>query len=102
MSQLRQTAEVFGVAQTSHFTTDMQTTQDTAKTRCVVLSYNDFDTSAPHPNPLLQVFSDLGKTVLESAFEGYNSCVFAYGQTGSGKTYTMMGTEVREGACVCG
>ena len=55
----------------------------------------------PTPTPLLQVFSDLGKTVLESAFEGYNSCVFAYGQTGSGKTYTMMGTEVREGACVC-
>lgn len=56
---------------------------------------NDFDTSTP----LLQVFSDLGKTVLESAFEGYNSCVFAYGQTGSGKTYTMMGTEVREDVC---
>ena len=37
MSQLRQTAEVFGAAQTSHFTTDMQTTQDTAQTRCVVL-----------------------------------------------------------------
>ena len=49
--------------------------------------------------PTLQVFSDLGKTVLESAFEGYNSCVFAYGQTGSGKTYTMMGTEVR--GCLC-
>ena len=45
--------------------------------------------------PSTQVFSDLGKTVLESAFEGYNACVFAYGQTGSGKTYTMMGTEVR-------
>jgi len=45
------------------------------------------------PSP--QVFSDLGKAVLESAFEGYNACVFAYGQTGSGKTYTMMGTEVR-------
>ena len=34
-------------------------------------------------------------TVLESAFEGYNVCVFAYGQTGSGKTYTMMGSEVK-------
>ncbi len=42
-----------------------------------------------------QVFTDLGKMVLESAFEGYNVCVFAYGQTGSGKTYTMMGSEVR-------
>jgi len=31
---------------------------------------------------------------LESAFQGYNACVFAYGQTGSGKTHTMMGSEV--------
>ena len=54
----------------------------------------------PVPPLSSQVFSDLGKTVLESAFEGYNSCVFAYGQTGSGKTYTMMGTEVREDVCV--
>ena len=54
----------------------------------------------PAPPLSSQVFSDLGKTVLESAFEGYNSCVFAYGQTGSGKTYTMMGTEVREDVCV--
>ena len=42
----------------------------------------------------MQVYKDLGTTVLESAFQGYNACVFAYGQTGSGKTYTMMGTEV--------
>jgi len=42
----------------------------------------------------LQVFYDLGTDVIESAFEGYNACVFAYGQTGSGKTFTMMGTPV--------
>ena len=42
----------------------------------------------------VQVFKDLGVPVLQSAFDGYNTCVFAYGQTGSGKTYTMMGTEV--------
>lgn len=42
----------------------------------------------------MQVFKDLGVPVLQSAFDGYNTCVFAYGQTGSGKTYTMMGTEV--------
>lgn len=41
-----------------------------------------------------QVYEDLGKSVLESAFQGYNACVFAYGQTGSGKTHTMMGSEV--------
>ena len=41
-----------------------------------------------------QVFADLGVPILDSAFQGYNACVFAYGQTGSGKTYTMMGSEV--------
>lgn len=39
-----------------------------------------------------QVFNDLGQGVLDSAFEGYNACLFAYGQTSAGKTYTMMGT----------
>lgn len=43
-----------------------------------------------------QVFNNLGKAVLEAAFEGYNACVFAYGQTGSGKTFTMMGTQVSQ------
>ncbi|KAL3874645.1 hypothetical protein ACJMK2_037627, partial [Sinanodonta woodiana] len=37
------------------------------------------------------IFQDLGTEVLQSAFSGYNVCVFAYGQTGTGKTYTMMG-----------
>ncbi|XP_054470276.1 stAR-related lipid transfer protein 9 [Anoplopoma fimbria] len=40
----------------------------------------------------MQVFQDLGVSVLSGASEGYNVCLFAYGQTGSGKTYTMMGT----------
>ena len=43
---------------------------------------------------ILQVFSDLGQGVLDSAFEGYNACLFAYGQTSAGKTYTMMGNSV--------
>jgi kinesin family member 1 len=34
---------------------------------------------------------DLGKPLLENAFQGYNNCIFAYGQTGSGKSYSMMG-----------
>lgn len=37
------------------------------------------------------VFEDLGKPLLDNAFQGYNNCIFAYGQTGSGKSYSMMG-----------
>ncbi|GAA6024219.1 hypothetical protein JCM10207_006785 [Rhodosporidiobolus poonsookiae] len=37
------------------------------------------------------LFDDLGKELLDNAFEGFNSCIFAYGQTGSGKSYSMMG-----------
>src|SRR5258707_14214137 len=35
--------------------------------------------------------ADLGKPLLDNAFQGYNNCIFAYGQTGSGKSYSMMG-----------
>lgn len=43
---------------------------------------------------VLKVYKSLGVDVVDSAYEGYNACVFAYGQTGSGKTYTMMGPPV--------
>ncbi|XP_015184985.1 PREDICTED: kinesin-like protein KIF16B isoform X4 [Polistes dominula] len=47
--------------------------------------------------PKKRFFYDLGTDVIESAFEGYNACVFAYGQTGSGKTFTMMGSPESQG-----
>merc|ERR1712117_123124 len=43
------------------------------------------------PTTQQQVYDELGKDMLEQAFQGYNICIFAYGQTGSGKSYTMMG-----------
>ncbi|CAG9853838.1 unnamed protein product [Phyllotreta striolata] len=43
-----------------------------------------------------EVFLTLGKPLLNSAFKGYNGCLFAYGQTGSGKSYSMMGRNMCE------
>lgn len=39
------------------------------------------------------MYNDIGKEMLQHAFEGYNVCIFAYGQTGAGKSYTMMGKQ---------
>jgi len=38
-----------------------------------------------------QVYADFCSDLVESALDGYNSCLFAYGQTGAGKSHTMMG-----------
>lgn len=40
------------------------------------------------------VFNGTGMSLIDKAFEGYNTCLFAYGQTGSGKSYSMMGIEI--------
>mmetsp|Transcript_9199 Transcript_9199/g.33964 ORF Transcript_9199/g.33964 Transcript_9199/m.33964 type:complete len:1091 (-) Transcript_9199:60-3332(-) len=37
------------------------------------------------------VYDKIGKMVLKSAWEGFNSSLFAYGQTGAGKSYSMVG-----------
>ncbi|XP_076366810.1 kinesin-like protein KIF28 isoform X1 [Tachypleus tridentatus] len=49
-----------------------------------------------HPNgskyaDQAKVYDDLGRGVLNNAWEGYNSTLFAYGQTGSGKSYSVIG-----------
>eukprot|EP00794_Sanderia_malayensis_P018958 gene18958-20864_t len=38
-----------------------------------------------------EVFSTVGKKIIEGCVSGYNGTIFAYGQTGSGKTFTMLG-----------
>eukprot|EP01060_Flectonema_neradi_P024428 TRINITY_DN3326_c0_g2_i1.p1 TRINITY_DN3326_c0_g2~~TRINITY_DN3326_c0_g2_i1.p1 ORF type:complete len:890 (+),score=188.52 TRINITY_DN3326_c0_g2_i1:138-2672(+) len=43
------------------------------------------------------VFEQMGISTVDSALEGYHSCIFAYGQTGSGKTYTMLGSPTDPG-----
>ncbi|XP_076312392.1 kinesin-like protein 98A isoform X1 [Tachypleus tridentatus] len=60
-------------------------------------SYWSFDDQDERYVGQEKVFEDLGKEVIENAFEGYNTCIFAYGQTSSGKTFTMMGTPGFEG-----
>ncbi|TKA73725.1 hypothetical protein B0A49_07448 [Cryomyces minteri] len=60
-------------------------------------SYWSFDRDDPHFAGQNDLFGDLGKPLLDNAFQGYNNCIFAYGQTGSGKSYSMMGYGVEEG-----
>ena len=54
-------------------------------------SYNSFSKSDPDYAEQEHLHTDLGKPLLDNAFQGYNNCIFAYGQTGSGKSYSMMG-----------
>ena len=55
-------------------------------------SYNSFvDKDAGNYASNDTVYDDLGRGVLENAWNGFNCCLFAYGQTGAGKSYSMMG-----------
>ncbi|KAG8530758.1 uncharacterized protein KY384_004115 [Bacidia gigantensis] len=64
---------------------------DGQKTFAYDKSYWSFDRNDPHFAGQDHLFNDLGKPLLDNAFQGYNNCIFAYGQTGSGKSYSMMG-----------
>ncbi|XP_054550939.1 kinesin-like protein KIF28P [Talpa occidentalis] len=44
-----------------------------------------------------EIFHDLGRGILDSAWQGYNSTLLAYGQTGSGKSYSMIGFGANKG-----
>jgi len=54
-------------------------------------SYWSFNKDDPEYAGQENLHNDLGKPLLDNAFQGYNNCIFAYGQTGSGKSYSMMG-----------
>ncbi|XP_050307362.1 kinesin-like protein KIF14 [Anthonomus grandis grandis] len=58
-------------------------------------SYDQIFWSVDESNPIYSkqedVFMTIGIPLLNSAFKGFNACLFAYGQTGSGKSYSMMG-----------
>ncbi|KAF2432969.1 kinesin-domain-containing protein [Tothia fuscella] len=64
---------------------------DNQKTFAFDRSYWSFNKSDSHFAGQDNLFTDLGKPLLDNAFQGYNNCIFAYGQTGSGKSYSMMG-----------
>lgn len=52
---------------------------------------HDRSPDAPPFATQASVFDAVGAEVLESAWKGYNVCLFAYGQTGSGKSFSMVG-----------
>ena len=45
----------------------------------------------------MKVYNDLGQTVLDNAWAGYNTSLFAYGQTGSGKSWSIVGYSPNRG-----
>lgn len=59
--------------------------------------YLEPDSSSSKYASQKKVFDDLGRGVLENAFQGFNCSLFAYGQTGSGKSYSMVGYGANKG-----
>lgn len=56
----------------------------------------DVDDDTQRPNQEL-IFDEVGQSVIDSAFQGFNCTMLAYGQTGSGKTHTMVGDKTVQG-----
>ncbi|XP_018021653.1 kinesin-like protein KIF28P isoform X2 [Hyalella azteca] len=62
--------------------------------------YMEKDPSHPNASKYadqMSVYADLGKGILDSAWQGYNATLFAYGQTGSGKSWSVIGYEPNKG-----
>eukprot|EP00873_Tetraselmis_striata_P008580 jgi/Tetstr1/428844/TSEL_018831.t1 len=56
----------------------------------------EFDTCFVPAASQEEVYAET-ESLLQSAFDGYNVCIFCYGQTGSGKTHTITGTAAAPG-----
>ena len=41
-----------------------------------------------------EIYTNVGKRIVDDIMAGYNGTIFAYGQSGSGKTYTMYGKDI--------
>ncbi|KXJ25651.1 Kinesin-like protein KIF1A [Exaiptasia diaphana] len=52
---------------------------------------------APNYADQRKVYNDVGQSVLNNAWDGYNSTLFAYGQTGSGKSWSIVGYGANKG-----
>lgn len=70
---------------------DCETAQHTFMYDHCFISYSN--PSEPNHASQEVVFNTMVQPLVQTAFEGYNVCLFAYGQTGSGKSYSMMGVE---------
>lgn len=46
-----------------------------------------FTSVGPRAASQENVYNTMVKPLVNTAFDGYNVCIFAYGQTGSGKSY---------------
>ena len=51
-----------------------------------------FDYTYDDDSLQLTVYENLGRPMLDKAFDGWNGTIFAYGQTGAGKSFSMTGT----------